>query len=56
MTKGFKSTEFWVILASTGVAAYLAHTGVPVQTIAAVVAGPSTYALGRGLAKQGNGG
>jgi len=53
MTKGFKSTEFWMAMATMGVATFLAHSGADVATIAAVVVPSGTYIGSRGLAKHG---
>ena len=56
MSKGFKSTEFWISLAAIAAASYLAKTGADVATIGAVV-GPSIAYIGsRGLAKMGTDG
>ena len=52
MSNGMKSSEFLLIVVATIVAAYLAKLGVGVDVIGAVVAGPSAYALSRGMAKS----
>ena len=53
MTKGLKSTEFWMTLVAVGVGAYLAVQGVDATTIGAVAAPIMAYAFSRGVAKRG---
>ncbi len=52
MTKGMKTSEFWMTLAGVIVGVYLASTGASVQVIGAVVAPIMAYGLSRGLAKK----
>jgi len=56
MSKGFKSTEFWLTLAGLVGAVYLASTGADTAVVLAVAAGPGAYSVSRGIAKQNGGG
>ncbi len=53
MSKGMKSTEFWLSLTAMVAATYLAKTGASLEMIIAVTGGAGAYTLSRGIAKRG---
>ncbi len=58
MKDGHKTTEFWIVVVIEVLAVLMKAFGVdmPPEVLAAIMSLPPTgYAIGRGLAKQGNG-
>ena len=55
MTKGFKSTEFWMTIGGIVLGAYLSMNGVSDMVVMAIIGAGPGYAIGRGVAKHGNG-
>lgn len=58
VTKGYKTSEFWVTLI-TGLLVSLNQSGIlgdvvlPIESLSAVIAVAATYILSRGIAKKG---
>jgi hypothetical protein len=51
MTAGFKSTEFWMGLATLGVGSWLAQAGVDLNTLLGVTSPAVVYIGGRSFVK-----
>jgi len=54
MTKGVKSSEFWLTIAGLGVGAWLHTQGADATVVLAFIGAGPAYGLGRGIAKHGN--
>ena len=52
MTKGLKSSEFWLTLAAMGAATFLAHQGISDAVVLGMLGVTGAYSVSRGLAKK----